>query len=176
MSDAILGAVVSAIIAGAFSLISKRMELSHSRNGTIVTNTSFINPTVTPPLSSEINYGIALRHIGILQFALNIVGFILGFSMGTTGASIDSIIVAVLIIGTILLIVGFIWSALLVEKSIRWKHLFAVAIGVVITTLVINSIFLQAPISLANLLFAFAQSFASMGVGGYIANKINIKT
>lgn len=172
MSEALLGTIISAVIAGVFNLISKRMELSDSRNNANSVVPSAVNSATGQPYIETINYGTVLKHIGILQFMLNLVGFILGFGLGMTGASVDTIIVAVLLVGTILLIVGFTWSALSVEGAVRWKHIAAVSVGVAITTLLINSIFLQQPISLLSIVVAFAQSFVSMGIGGVIANTV----
>ena len=129
-------------------------------------------PMPIPQPTTGVNYGTVLKHIGILQFVLNIFGFLLGLSMGSTGASMDTIIVAGLFLGTILLSIGFVWSALKVDRAVRWKHLFAVAIGVIITTLVINSIVLQTPISGLAVFVAILQSLISMVIGGLIANRL----
>ena len=175
MSEAVLGGLLSAVVAGVFSLISKRMELS--RSGVVAKGvpTSFESQAPIPaaPLSvGTINYGAILRHIGILQFILNIIGFIVGYSMGASGATQESILVSVILIGTIVLIAGFFWSGLTVEKSLRWKHLALVAVGVGITTLVVNSIILQQPITLLGIGFAILQNSVSMAIGGLIANSL----
>jgi hypothetical protein len=173
MSEAVLGGLLSAIVAGVFGLISKRMELS--RSGVVAKNVSAQPESLipVPPLSvGTLNYGAILRHVGIIQFILNIVGFIIGYSMGATGASQESILVGVILIGTIVLIAGFFWSGLTVDKPLRWKHLAIVAAGVGITTLVINSIILQQPITLLGIGFAIVQNSVSMGIGGLIANSL----
>jgi hypothetical protein len=175
MSEAVLGGLLSAVVAGVFGLISKRMELS--RTGVVAKSVSAplesqASIPVAPLSASTINYGAILRQIGILQFILNIVGFIVGYTMGATGASSESILVAVIMIGTIVLIAGFFWSGLTVEKSLRWKHLVLVAVGVGITTLVVNSIILQQPITLLGIGFAILQNSVSMGIGGLIANSL----
>jgi len=171
MSEALTGTIISAVIAGVFNLISKRMELGHVRSGDKVMTT----PTggiVMQPAGDAVNFGLILRHIGILQFILNIVGFLLGLGMGLTGASFESILVAVLFVGTILLSIGFAWSGQKVPKAFRWQHLSWIAIGVAITTLLINSIFMQTPITGLAIVVAFLQSFISMGIGGFVANQI----
>lgn len=103
---------------------------------------------------------------------LNIAGVLVGIIIGATGASQDTLILSALFIGTIALIAGFFWSALSVEKSVIWRHLVFVAIGVAITTLILNSIILEMPLSLASLAVALVQNFTCMGIGGFIANAV----
>ena len=178
MSDALLTSVLSAVIAGVFTLVAKRMETSHGHEdtGAIASPTpTATSPATTPatkPVAGAINYGTALKHIGILQFLLNIVGFLVGIIVGATGGSSDTLILMALFIGTLVLIAGFFWSALSVEKSMLWKYLVVVALGVAITTLIINSIILQIPLSLASLAVALVQNFICMGIAGFIARAV----
>ncbi len=174
MSDALLSSVLSAVIAGVFTLVAKRMETSHGHEDTRAKASSTPTATspATKPVAGAINYGMALKHIGILQFLLNSVGFLVGIIVAATGASSDTLILMALFIGTILLIAGFFWSALSVEKSMLWKYLVVVALGIAITTLIINSIILQIPLSLASLAVALLQNFSCMGIGGFIARAV----
>ncbi|MEI7748370.1 MAG: hypothetical protein WCI81_04775 [Chlorobiaceae bacterium] len=176
MSDALLSSVLSAVIAGVFTLVAKRMESSHAHDEASVvasqTPTATATTPSTKPVSGVINYGSAIKHIGILQFLLNIVGFLVGIIVGATGAGTETLILMALFIGTIVLIAGFFWSALSVAKSMIWKYLVVVALGVAITTLIINSIILQIPLSLASLAVALVQNFSCMGIGGFIARAV----
>jgi len=121
--------------------------------------------------SGGINYSLVVRQVGILQLVLNLIGFGLGIAMGASGAGLDAVIVAVLFLGTVLLIAGFAWISLKLERATMWKHLAAVALGVAIVTAVLNSIVLQVPLAGATI-GALAQTFISMGIGGAIANRI----
>lgn len=169
MSGELLVAVVSAVIAGVFTLISKRMELSRPRDGAKTLPSQGASPTV-PVAPGAINYGLVVRQIGILLFIISLAAFLFGIIMGATGASEDSSIIAWLFTGTIVLSAGFFWAALSIERAIRWQHLVVVAIGVAIISLILNSITLQMPLSLASLVLALIQQFVGMGIGGSIAN------
>ncbi len=185
MSEALLSSILSAVIAGVFTLVAKRMESSHSHDdvkavsspipapapSSTDSSTSPATPSA-PSAPGAINYGTVLKHIGILQFMLNIAGVLVGIIIGATGASEDTLILSALFIGTIVLIAGFVWSALSVEKTVIWRYLVFVAIGVAITTLILNSIILQMPLSLASLAVALVQNFTCMGIGGLIANAV----
>ena len=97
MSDAVLGGLLSAVVAGVFGLISKRMELS--RSGIIAKSgsTPLESPAPAAPLSiGSINYGAVLRQIGIIQFILNVAGFLIGYAMRATGATQELILVSVI--------------------------------------------------------------------------------
>ncbi len=173
MSDAVLTTIVSGILAGMFQLLSKRMDLHKSsvlaQDSPTPANPSASSTPSTPPASGNVNYSLVIKQIGILQFVLNIVGFFVGFMMASTGANQETLMASALLVGTIALIALFLWAAFSIEKSLLWKHLSVVALGVAITTLLVNSIILQMPISLASLAFALAQSFICMGIGGVIA-------
>lgn len=124
------------------------------------------------PAAATINSATVLLHIGILQFVINLIGLIIGLAMGVTGATPDTVILTILVIGTIVASAGFFWSALVVDKGIRWKHLALVAVGVAITTLIINSILLKTPITVLHVALALVQMFVSMGIGGFVANSV----
>ncbi len=169
MSEGLLGTILSAVIAGLFGLISKRMDLRRDQEKN--TSAGAKTTDITAAIAS-INYGNVLKHIGILQFIVNVVGFLAGLLLGAAGSSTETIIISLLFIGTVVLSAGFFWAALSVEKVIRWKHLSIVAVGVAITTVIVNSIILQTPLTLLSFAIAFAQSFISMGIGGALANTI----
>ena len=84
----------------------------------------------------------------------------------------DDLIAFLLIFGTLALIIGFVWSGAKVSRAIRWKHLFYVAIGTIVATLIINSLVLWVPISILAVAVACIQTFVAMGIGGAIANAI----
>jgi hypothetical protein len=171
MSETLLGTILSAVIAGVFSLIAKRMELSQQQDHA----STFVYPSagsVATAVGSLFNYGIVVRHIGILQLLVNLAGFLVGFVMGMTGASMATMLLTIIVVGVIVLSAGFFWSALAVEKAGRWKHLSIVAMGVSLTTLIVNAIALQAQPAPIAYIVAFAHTFVSMGIGGSIANTI----
>ncbi len=103
-------------------------------------------------------------HIGILQLVGNLVGFFWGLLIGIPG-------IAYLVISAVVISAGFFWAASSVDRAVRWRHFSIVAAGVAITTLILNSILLQLPISLGYLAFAFAQACFSMGIGVGLANR-----
>ena len=161
MPESLLGPIISAIIAGVFQLLAKRMELRHSK-----TDASTDKGTTT----SEINQSKVLIHIGMIQFMVNLSGFVLGNMFGPT----QTYFVLQLFIGTAVGIAAFRWSALQIERASRWKHLVIVAIGVAITTLIVNSLMMGTALFLfmpSSYMFALAQSFFAMAVGGYLADK-----
>lgn len=182
MGSEIWVAIISATIAGAFQLLGKRMEFaSASGGGTMATamsgppsaSISRMGSGVVNEVSpGRINYGLVVRQVGILQFLINIIAFVLGLTMVAVGAGVEEALVAILFLGTVLLIAGFVWVSLKVERASMWKHLTAVALGVVIVTLILGMIVLQEPLTIAGLLLALAQTFISMGIGGAIANRI----
>jgi hypothetical protein len=172
MDTEVVVAIVSAIIAGIFQLIGRRMEFAHSGGATSPTTRIPGQPSAAIASTGRINFGLALRQIGILQLALNLVGFIVGIAMGAVGANMEEMVVAILFIGTLLLIGGFVWVALSVGRAVRWPHMITVALGVAVITVVINAIILQGPLTMLALVIALAQTFISMGIGGAIANKI----
>lgn len=182
MSEAVVGSILSAVITGVFTLIGTRMEARHSTASGGTTNSA---PRVGPmqpamqPAAGTINYGRVLIDIGILQLIINVVGYVIGYSIGSAMAGTASladmmavVFTVILVVGTLLLSVGFFWRALLVDRSIRWRHFSFVAVGVALTTLVLNSIFLPgANLNALSLVFAFAQTFICMGIGVGLANR-----
>ena len=172
MDTDLTGVIASAIIAGVFGLIGKRMEFAHGGGATSLATPIPGQPPAAAASIGRSNFGLILRQVGILQLAINLVAVIVGFSMGSVGANIEEVLVAILFIGTLLLIAGFVWVALSVSRAVRWRHMIAVAVGVAVVTVVINAIFMQIPLSGLALVVALAQAFISMGIGGAIANKI----
>ena len=177
-------AIVSALIAGVFTLLGVLLDHRLSSRSVVTTSgtvTQTVTGTTQPPASvsqtvitssqtvERFSIGKVLIQVGVLQLVLNLVGFIIGFAYGAAGI-VDpaAYIGAILIVGTIIAIIGFAIIGRRVSKTFRWKHLIYVAIGVSITTLVINSLFLQ--ITTAAIIFAFIQTFFAMGIGGVIAN------
>ena len=172
MSDAVLGAFISAIIGGVFSLIGKRMEL-RQRSAVGAPTDSGTAGAVTRPPAGVINYGQALTHIGILQLIVNLVGFVVGQSVGPTNPG--AVFPLILVLGTVVASAFFYWASLRVDRAVRWRQMSIVAVGTAITTVVINSIFLQIQLSLGVfmtlLLFALVQTFVCMGIGVGLANR-----
>lgn len=159
--ESIITVIVSGLITGLFTLISKQMELNHSKN----------NKISSGGLKDGINYSLVLKHIGVLQLVGNIIGFISGIFMA--GSDISTIIYVVTILGTIGLSVGFYWIAKSIEAATRWTHLVFIAIGTGITTFSVNYIVFSAvglTISVEQLPLALIQPFVSMGIGGFIAS------
>lgn len=172
MDTEVTVAIVSAIIAGVFQLIGKRMEFAHGGGATSPAAPIPGQPPAAIASIGRSTFGLFLRQVGVLQLALNLVGFIVGIAMGTVGANMEGTLVAIFFIGTLLLIAGFVWVALSVSRAVRWRHMIMVALGVAVITVMINAIILQIPLTMLALVFAVTQTFISMGIGGAIANKI----
>ncbi len=143
-------------------------------------------PAVAPAWQSpapSVSSGQVLIHIGLLQFAVNIVGFIIGFTVGALGASTgaseasinNTTIALVLLFGSLTYIVYFFFIGMRLEPAIRWRHLSYVALGTALLTVVVNSLLLQTAISVAAILFALIQTFVTMGIGGGLASLVGPK-
>ena len=143
-------------------------------------------PALAPAWQSpapSVSSGQVLIHIGLLQFAVNVVGFIIGFTVATLGAtsgaseaSINSTTIAlVLLFGSLTAIVFFFFIGMRLERAIRWRHLSYVALGTALLTVVVNSLFLQTAISIAAIIFALIQTFVAMGIGGGLASLVGPK-
>jgi hypothetical protein len=89
MGTEVVVAIVSAVIAGIFQLIGKRMEFAHSGGATSSATLISGRPSGAIAPGGRINFGLALRQIGILQLALTLVGFVVGMAMGSVGANMD---------------------------------------------------------------------------------------
>jgi hypothetical protein len=136
---------------------------------------------VAPPVARRgVNFGRVLLHIGVFQFAVNVIAFMMGFVIGlaliSSGQSIASdssqllLLLVTYVVGAIALIVGFLIIGLRVERSVRWLHMTYVALGVAATTLIINVLLSENLPGLATLvgaiIIALLQTFFGMGVGG----------
>jgi hypothetical protein len=138
-------------------------------------------PVAYPATRRGVNFGRVLLHIGVFQLVVNVIAFVIGFLLGAllllAGQSIQSPGAALLfelvlyVFGTLALIIGFLIIGLRVERSIRWRHMTYVALGLVVTTLIINWLagildpskpgaLIVAPI------VALIQTYFGMGVGG----------
>jgi hypothetical protein len=128
-----------------------------------------------------VNYGRVLLHIGVFQLAINVVAFVIGFLLGallyvagqsTTSAGASALFFLVtLVFGTLALIAGFLIIGLRVERSIRWLHMTYVALGLAVTTVLINwwaGVLhpTNAAAFAAPIIFALIQTFFGMGIGG----------
>lgn len=118
------------------------------------------------------SFGKVLIHTGILQLVLTLVGFVIGFLFGVTGNAdnIGGYIATLFLIGTITAIIGFTIIGRRVPKAFRWKHLTYVAIGIVVTTWILYTIFQKTLIPGLSAVVTLIQTFVSMGIGGWIAN------
>lgn len=168
MEAFLVSPVLAAVVAGVFQLMGHQMEVKQKNLAPIPQSTG--SNLSAQPSSASFNPGTALKQIGIIQLIGNLMGFILGLVM--YNASIGAFILTLLIVGTIVLTGCFFWAGMLVNRAIRWKHLTYVAVGVAITTLVVNSLLLQMPVQAAHIIVAFLQTFTAMGIGGLFANAV----
>jgi hypothetical protein len=128
-----------------------------------------------------VNYGRVLLHIGVFQFAVNVVAFVIGFVLGallylagqSTGSESSQLLftLVILVFGTFALIVGFLIIGLRVERSIRLLHMTYVALGLAVTTVLINwwaGVFhpTSVAVGIGALIGALIQTFFGMGIGG----------
>lgn len=130
------------------------------------------------PKAPSVSVGRVLIHVAVLQFLGNIVGLLTGLSIGLLSVSIGLnatsraalISLLILLLGTATLIIGFFIIGLRVDPAIRWRHLFYVAIGTGIATIVVNLVVGYRPGNALELfvaiIVAFVQGFIAMGIGG----------
>jgi hypothetical protein len=182
MSTAIVSTMVSALIAGVFSLVGVVLNNKlASKSGSIQT-ASVMQSVVgasqgstpvgtiidTPQSTNRVSFGKVLIHVGIIQLIGNVMGLIIGFfTLRLIGASLDTYMVAVFIINTLVLVVCLAWSGTKVDRAIMWKHLTYVSIGVVVVDLLIDILFgaaINGPIVVGSLI----QTFVAMGIAGSI--------
>ena len=126
--------------------------------------------------------------MALLQFIVNLVGFVVGFVVGAAGVGaganpqdIQGVAeLLVIVFGTLTAIVFFFVIGLRLDRAIRWRHLTYVALGTVLLTLIVNFIVTllitgEAPLfSSPAVLFAAIvvdtiQVFVAMGIGGGLA-------
>ncbi|HEY7020987.1 MAG TPA: DUF3824 domain-containing protein [Ktedonobacterales bacterium] len=139
------------------------------------------HPVAHPVARRGVNYGRVLLHIGVFQLAVNVVAFVIGFLLGavlylagqsTESESAQLLFTAVIfVLGTLALIVGFLIIGLRVERSIRLLHMTYVALGLAVTTVLINwwaGVFhpTSVAIVIGAVIFALIQTFFGMGIGG----------
>jgi MFS family permease len=168
VNSAIISAVISSIFAGVFGLIGKALSSQSAK--------------------SSFNVGKSLIHVGVIQLIANIAGFIIGALVGsamlqdptaTLEDAMDSFILVALIVGSILLIVCFAVSGSKVDRAHRWQHLFFVAAGVMVSTLLINYFLLNTvmgadlPLDFQTLAVSAIQPFVCMVIGGWIADSFS---
>lgn len=129
----------------------------------------------------SVSFGLVLIHIAIIQFVANVVGVIIGFSVGYVGAQAGGDVstltalaaLIVLMVGTVVLIIGFAVVGVLVNPAVRWRHLTYTAIGTAIATLIVNFAFgfrsTSAIVWATDIVISFVQAFVAMGIGGAIS-------
>ncbi|HEY7093241.1 MAG TPA: hypothetical protein VH393_08685 [Ktedonobacterales bacterium] len=138
-------------------------------------------PVAHPAARLGVNYGRVLLHIGVFQLAVNVVAFAIGFLLGavlylagqSTGSESAQLLftLVILVFGTLALIVGFLIIGLRVERSIRLLHMTYVALGLAVTTVLINwwaGVFHPTSVAvvIGAVIFALIQTFFGMGIGG----------
>ncbi len=186
-------AIVSAVIAGIFSLIGVvlnnrlKRQWASTLMQTVTSSAgqpaaAFSPTAATPQTIPPFSIGQSLIHIGVIQFMANVVGLILGLVIGITGQidtmTPESFILIILVAGSCVLIVSFAISGAKVNRVYRWQHLFYVALGVAISTLLVNYLILNSllnlgvPFDFSSLVVASVQTFVCMGIGGALANAI----
>lgn len=197
MSEQLLLAIVSPAITVVFGVIGKAIEgrmrpayLAQPSQGVPVAPPSpgyqtagyprpdYGSQTSFPaPAAVKVNPGTVLTHIGIIQLVLNLSGFVLGLllagSVNSGAMSADTFLVLLIVVGTIGLVVFFAWFGARVPKAIRWRHLTYVAIGVIVTTLLLNSLLLGTPITALAIGVACLQTFVAMAIGAGIAGAVS---
>ncbi|HLZ59755.1 MAG TPA: hypothetical protein VKR06_22630 [Ktedonosporobacter sp.] len=182
-------AIASAVLAGLFSLIGIVLDnrLKRIWTSTVTQTLSSGNATSgigqLPLTLSPFSIGKSLIHVGVIQLLANVVGFILGLVIGATGQvdtmTPETFMMIILVVGSCLLIIGFAISGAKVSKAYRWQHLFYVALGVLMSTLLVNYLLLNAvmhlevPFDFSSLAVGVLQTFGCMGIGGAIANAVD---
>lgn len=129
----------------------------------------------------SVNFGQVLIHVAILQFVANVIGLFVGFSVGyigtktgtDSGTLVALNILILLMVGTVVLIIGFALIGVIVNPEVRWAHLTYVASGTAIATLLVNFAFgfrsASATLWVTAIITSFVQAFVAMGIGGSIS-------
>jgi hypothetical protein len=190
--QAIADQVATSAIVGTFTLLTgivmRRFKKDNAspvvvyvQPGQFVPPGSFAQPQAAQIRRPSVSFGLVLIHVAILQFVVNVVGTAIGFSVGYIGAQTGGDIstltaLAVLIqilVGTMLLIIGFALVGVIVAPAVRWRHLTYVAIGTAIATLIVNFAFGlrsdSAIVWATDIVTSFVQAFVAMGIGGAIS-------
>ena len=121
--------IASPIIGGIFTLLGIWLtNYLQNRPKVVQSSPTAVGPSTSTAsvATSSIRIGPVIRDVGIIWILTGFAGLVLGMAMG--GSDRDSLLAAAglgnIIFGTI----GFIISGSLVKAN-KWKHLFAVAIG-----------------------------------------------
>ncbi len=109
-------------------------------------------------MSGKIRWGAVVRDVVIIWILTGLGGF----AVGVTGAPRENLLVGYAVANIIFGTVGFTISGCMAKVG-RWKHLFVVAVGVWLVSLV--NIFIG-PISIADWLFGLVFIVFMMAVGG----------
>lgn len=167
----ILISAVAAVGALFVPIIVKRRELAlmDSAPAPLATQTS---GQKSGSAIFAIDIWLALRHIAILQFAVNFLGFLVGRAIIMTGASGEAMIVPILVSGFAIWCVGLTWSGMAVDKTVRQRFLMVVASSAGLITLLLNSLVLQIPLTADSLSQSFAPIFLSMIIANFIADRL----
>lgn len=175
MDSQVLIAIISAVATILGAWIANRPKRAE-QSAAAVTVPASVVPSAPPMAVSptQVEFGRVLRDIGIVQLVANMGTAIFGFAMGLDGAPVGSsaFIIGILFLGLLLGGIGFFISGLLTEPAKRWRHLMHVAIGVVIATLVLNSLLLGTPITALVIAVALIQTSIAMGAGGALAGVV----
>jgi hypothetical protein len=194
MNELLTGVLTSAIVGGLSWGAGKVLSLIRQSNG--VTTAVTVQPYQAypgyPPIPQQptnaVNPSQVLLQVGILQFIVNIVAYVIGVLVRTLGSGSDATTtdlqaitnLLVLVFGTVTAVLIFMIFGLRVDRAIRWKHLTYVAIGTAFATLLVNAIvgialtgstviLSSAAAFTVSLFFALTQSFIAMGIGGGLA-------
>lgn len=166
-SDAMMVAVVSSVIAGAFGLFGKYLEIQYEKGAAKIQSMAGAEAEGRA-VARTLNFGLILRQIGLMLLAANILGFVLGTALAAFGMDVISIIYTALFFGTILLAIGFHLIAKKLAPGIPWKHMSVVAAGIGTLSYLLNILILQFPFNLVQLVQALIQPFIAMAIGGGI--------
>jgi hypothetical protein len=140
-------------------------------------------PVQPPAPRPAVNLGKVIIQVGILQLIVNVVGLVVGLvvgaAVGSSGGSEETAITAVILIlipvGTLAEIIAFYVIGVRVVRSVRWRHLTYVALGTIVLTVLVNSLFLQTAPTVLSFAVACAQTFLAMGIGGGLAARLGRK-
>jgi hypothetical protein len=185
-TEFLYSAIIAVIFAGAgrlWSLTTHRRggATAGLQMGQVMGGLPGPQPAPQPIARRRVNYGRVLLHVGVFQFIVNIVAFVIGFLLGTllylAGQSTESqgsivlFNLVILVLGTLGLIIGFLIIGLRVERSVRWLHMTYVALGVAASTLLINWLTgafdpSNPTARIAAPIVALVQTFVGMGIGG----------
>lgn len=160
--DTVVEASIPAVLGGIFSLFGVWLG-HHLQNKQKVESTAVQSQD---PSHMQLSIPAVIRDVGVLVLLTGIGGFIIGFAR--PGADIEDLTAAIAVSNMLLGTIGFTISGSHTSGK-RWRHLFIVAVGLWLSSLM-N---LMLGLSILHWIAAIPVILVMMGVGGAISYIFN---